>query len=372
MLWQSIVRPLMFCLPAEKAHYVSMGAFTGFNRLPALGSLLRRRNRVNSPKLSNTVFGLTFENPVGLAAGFDKDARWYNELATLGFGHIEVGTLTGKPQSGNPKPRLFRLSADQALINRMGFNNQGADLAARRVARTGRKYPETVLGINIGKTKIVPVETATEDYLFGFERLFAYADYFTINVSSPNTPGLRTLQHREPLIELLSAISTLNRTLADDHEIARKPILLKIAPDLSDEQLEDIVSIAFEIPIDGIIATNTTISREGLSSADSLVEELGAGGLSGAPLRLRSREVVRLLHQRSTGKIPIVGVGGISTGEDAWQMILAGASLVQIYTGFVYGGPSVVRNINRYLLEQLEKNKLSNIQMAVGGEDKFG
>ena len=239
------------------------------------------------PELESELFGLTFANPVGLAAGFDKDARWYNELATLGFGHVEVGTITGKPQSGNDKPRLFRLTADNALINRMGFNNQGADLAARRLARSGRRYPEVVLGINLGKSKVVPVETASEDYLFSFERLFDYADYFTINVSSPNTPGLRTLQNREPLVELLTAVDRLNRQLAEDHEVRRKPILLKIAPDLTDGQLEDIVSIARETSIDGIIATNTTISREGLKTDESKIAAIGAGGLSGAPVRLQ-------------------------------------------------------------------------------------
>ncbi len=318
------------------------------------------------------MFGLTFANPVGLAAGFDKDARWYNELATLGFGHVEVGTITGKPQSGNDKPRLFRLTADNALINRMGFNNQGADLAARRLARSGRRYPEVVLGINLGKSKVVPVETASEDYLFSFERLFDYADYFTINVSSPNTPGLRTLQNREPLVELLTAVDRLNRQLAEDHEVRRKPILLKIAPDLTDGQLEDIVSIARETSIDGIIATNTTISREGLKTDESKIAAIGAGGLSGAPVRLRARHVVSSLYRQLDGKIPIVGVGGIFNGDDAWQMILSGASLLQLYTGFIYGGPSVVRDINRYLLAQLQQHGLAKIQMAVGEKDKFG
>jgi len=372
MLWQSIVRPVMFCLDPERAHYVAMGAFSSINRLPGAAYLMRRRNLVKSPELESKVFGLTFQNPVGLAAGFDKDARWYNELATLGFGHVEVGTLTGKAQSGNPKPRLFRLSADRALINRMGFNNQGADLAARRLARSGRSCPDSILGVNIGKTKIVPVESASEDYLFGFERLYAFADYFTINVSSPNTPGLRTLQNREPLIELLSALSNRNRTLSEDHEIAPKPILLKIAPDLEDEQLKDIVSIAKEIPVDGIVATNTTISRDGLNTPEQRIEEIGAGGLSGEPLKRRALEVVRLLHTELAGNVPIVGVGGISDGEDAWKMILAGASLVQIYTGFVYGGPSIVRDINRYLQQQTIRYKLDNIQLAVGRQEELG
>lgn len=372
MFWQFIARPLMFRFHPETAHYFSMGVFSGLNKFPLVGSVLRKRNLVSAPRLQTELFGLNFANPVGLAAGFDKDARWYNELATLGFSHIEVGTITGKPQSGNDKPRLFRLTVDKALINRMGFNNQGADLAARRLSRSGRMYPEVVLGINLGKTKIVPVETATEDYLFSFERLFGFGDYFTINVSSPNTPGLRTLQNREPLIELLAAINRLNRKLAEDHDTDCKPILLKIAPDLTDGQLEDIVAIAKEIPIDGIIATNTTLARDGLKTEPGEIEEIGAGGLSGAPVKLRSRAVVASLYRQLGGEVPIVGVGGIFTGEDAWQMILAGASLLQIYTGFIYGGPVVVRTINRYLLAQLEKHGLSSIQMAVGGQDKFG
>jgi dihydroorotate dehydrogenase len=349
-----------------------MGVFSSTLKFPLVGHVLKKRNLVCAPELQSELFGLTFVNPIGLAAGFDKDARWYGELAALGFGHIEVGTITGKPQSGNEKPRLFRLTADEALINRMGFNNQGADLAARRLARSGRRHPRIVLGVNLGKSKVVPVETATEDYLFSFERLFDYGDYFTINVSSPNTPGLRTLQNREPLVELLTAIDKLNHQLAEDHDVKRKPVLLKIAPDLTSEQLEDIVSIVATNPVDGIIATNTTISREGLKTNATRVAEIGAGGLSGAPLRLRSRQVVSLLYQQLQGKIPIIGVGGIFTGEDAWQMILSGASMLQIYTGFVYGGPAIVRDINKYLLVKLRQHGLAKIEMAVGEKEKFG
>lgn len=371
MFWQSIAKPLMFCLPPETAHYFSMGVFSSALRFPLVAYFLKKRNFIGAPELKSELFGLTFVNPVGLAAGFDKDARWYNELATLGFGHIEVGTITGKPQSGNDKPRLFRLTADNALINRMGFNNQGADLAARRLARSGRRDSQVVLGINLGKTRVVPVEQAADDYLFSFERLFDYGDYFTVNVSSPNTPGLRTLQDREPLVELLTEINRLNRQLAEDHDVERKPILLKIAPDLTDGQLEDIASIAIECSVNGIIATNTTISRDGLKSDQSQVAEIGAGGLSGAPLRSRARYVVSLLYRLLDGKLPIIGVGGIFDGNDAWQMILSGASLLQIYTGFIYGGPAVVRDIDRFLLAQLQKHGLASIEMAVGGKDKF-
>lgn len=366
MFWQ-LARPLLFCLPAESAHYFSMGAFKTLLAPGFVASIFRKRYTIKDPALHTNVFGLDFQNPVGLAAGFDKDARWFPQLATLGFSHVEVGTLTGQAQSGNPKPRLFRLPSDKALINRMGFNNGGCDGAAKRLSVTKKNSPSDVLGINIGKTKIVPVEEATKDYLFSFERLYTFADYFTVNVSSPNTPGLRTLQNREPLIELLTSLQKLNSALSNDHEIALKPILLKIAPDVEDFQLEDIISILKEVKLDGVIATNTTISRADLNSDLQKVESIGNGGLSGLPLTNRSREVVAKLYAELKGEIPIVGVGGIMNGEDAWQMILAGASLVQVYTGFIYGGPGFVRDINRYILKQLKINGLSSVAQAVGG-----
>lgn len=368
MLWQTFVRPLLFCLPAERAHYFSMGCFKCLMSSGFVARMFRRRNVVDEPSLASRVFGLDFKNPVGLAAGFDKDARWFPQLAGLGFSHVEVGTITGQAQSGNPKPRLFRLPTDTALINRMGFNNGGSDAAARRLAVTSKADPSDVLGVNIGKTKIVPVEKATEDYLFSFERLFAYADYFTVNVSSPNTPGLRTLQNREPLIELLSSIQALNQRLASDHEIAPKPILLKIAPDVTDPQLEDIISILKEIRLDGIIATNTTISRSDLKTGSDAIEKIGNGGLSGAPLTVRSREVVAKLYAELNGEVPIIGVGGVMNGEDAWQMILAGASLVQVYTGFIYGGPTFVRDINRHIALRLKENGFVTISDAIGAQ----
>ncbi len=365
MFWQTIARPILFCLPAERAHYVAMGAFK-LMLWPGLGPLFRKHFDVADPALETSVFGIDFRNPVGLAAGFDKDARWFPELASLGFGHVEVGTITGQAQPGNPKPRLFRLPADHALINRMGFNNAGSDAAARRLAATRKSRPTDVLGVNIGKTKLVPVEAATRDYLISFERLFGYADYFTVNVSSPNTPGLRTLQNHEPLVELLTSITELNQTLAVDHECDPKPVLLKIAPDVTDPQLADIVSILQEVKLDGVIATNTTVSRSDLKTPGEVVDAIGAGGLSGAPLTQRSRQVVRQLHDQLRGEIPIIGVGGIMCGEDAWQMILAGASLVQIYTGFIYGGLSSVRDINRYLASQLHRYDFHSVADAVG------
>jgi dihydroorotate dehydrogenase len=366
VLWEKVARQLLFKLPAERAHHFSMGAFDKMLTLSPISGAFAKRYTVRDPRLKTNLFGLSFENPVGLAAGFDKDAAWFAKLAALGFGHVEVGTITGRAQEGNDQPRLFRLPADKAIINRMGFNNRGADNAAKRLAGSTRFRDSDVLGINIGKTKVVPVESATEDYLYSFERLFTFADYFTVNVSSPNTPGLRTLQNRAPLIELLTRIQAKNIQLAADHEMPKKPILLKIAPDVTDEQLADIVSILKEIKLDGIIATNTTLSREGLATPDVDVEAIGAGGLSGAPLTIRSREVVAALFSELRGDIPIIGVGGISNGEDAWQMIRAGASLVQIYTGFIYGGPGIVRDINRHLLKRLQENGFENISQAVG------
>ncbi|MCL4123781.1 UNVERIFIED_CONTAM: hypothetical protein GTU68_022004 [Idotea baltica] len=316
----------------------------------------RGRYRVEDASLATRVFGIDFANPIGLAAGFDKDARWFPELASLGFGHVEVGTITGQAQPGNPQPRLFRLPKDKGIINRMGFNNSGADFAAKRLEKTKKADPADIVGINIGKTKVVPVESATEDYLYSFERLFTYADYFTVNVSSPNTPGLRSLQNKEPLIQLLSAIL----------KIAAKPVLLKIAPDVTQEQLADIISILREINMAGIIATNTTLSRENLLTAESTVEAIGAGGLSGAPLTQRSREIVSTLYGELKGEVPIVGVGGVMTPEDAWQMILAGASLVQLYTGFIYGGPGVVRDMNRHIAKRLVERDFESVAEAVG------
>ncbi len=366
MFWKNIARPLLFKLPAEWTHYFSMGSFSGVSLLPALPGLVRKMNAVGDSRLETEVLGLKFPNPVGLAAGFDKDARWFPDLANLGFGHVEVGTLTGRAQDGNPKPRLFRLPHDQAIINRMGFNNGGADAAAKRLAGISRSAPDDIVGINIGKTKVVPIEQAVDDYRFSFERLFTFADYFTVNVSSPNTPGLRKLQSREPLMELLQSLQELNGTLAADHEVPTKPILLKIAPDLNEGQLEDIVSIVKETKLDGLIATNTTISRDGLVTDPETIKSIGNGGLSGLPLTQRSRSIVSEAYRLADGAFPIVGVGGIMSGHDAWQMICAGASLVQVYTGFIYGGPTFIRDMNRYLLQKVQQHGLDSIAEAVG------
>jgi dihydroorotate dehydrogenase len=285
------------------------------------------------------LFGIRFPNPVGLAAGFDKDAKLFGPLSNFGFGFIEIGTVTPKSQSGNPKKRLFRLQADQAVINRMGFNNEGVEAAVKRLEHN----KNIIIGGNIGKNKTTPNENAVDDYLICFDALFNHVDYFVVNVSSPNTPNLRDLQDKAPLTALLNTLQERNA-----NKPKRKPILLKIAPDLTDDQLLDIVEIVQTTQIDGLIATNTTLSREGLSSDPQLCAE--QGGLSGRPLTRRSTEVIRFLHQKSDGKIPIIGVGGIYTPEDAIEKLEAGASLLQLYTGFIYEGPAAVKRINKALI----------------------
>jgi dihydroorotate dehydrogenase len=307
---------------------------------------------------------LAFPNPVGLAAGFDKAGRWYNELSNLGFGCIEIGTVTGQAQPGNPKPRLFRLPPDKAIVNRMGFNSDGCEFVAAELKK--KKKVDCVLGINIGKSKVVPLEDAPAEYQKSFCKLFPFADYFTINVSSPNTPNLRELQNRDHLIDIVTSVQSSNEELAIASNTPPKPILLKIAPDLTSGQIQEIAEVATQCSLSAVIATNTTISRDGLKTSTDEIERIGAGGLSGAPLKARSLEVVAELYSHLQGRIPIVGVGGISTGEDAWNMICAGANLIQLYTGFIYGGPSIVRNINRELLSRLESHGYSRISDAVG------
>lgn len=300
---------------------------------------------VNDKRLEKNVFGLTFPNPVGLAAGFDKDAKLFDELGYYGFGFIEIGTLTPKAQPGNEKPRMFRLPEDEGLINRMGFNNGGVDEAVERLKHRKTKI---IVGGNIGKNKITPNEEAVSDYEKCFLALFDHVDYFVVNVSSPNTPNLRALQDKEPLTKLLLRMKELNASKKNP-----KPILLKIAPDLSDEQLNDIIEIVETTKLDGIVATNTTISREGLKTQKEIVDEMGAGGLSGKPVTKRATEVVRYLSTKSGGKFPIIAVGGIHTAEDAIEKLNAGASLVQVYTGFIYEGPGIVKQINKGILKSM-------------------
>ena len=339
-MYKQIIRPLLFQFDPEAVHHFSFSSLKLIHKLPGVSSLLKKKFVLDDPRLEREVFGLKFKNPVGLAAGFDKNAELYKELSNLGFGFIEIGTVTPKPQDGNPKKRLFRLKQDSAIINRMGFNNKGVDEAVKRL----KKNKNVLIGGNIGKNKITPNAEAFNDYDYNFEALFDYVDYFVVNVSSPNTPNLRALQDKEPLTQLLNHLEHKNQKKPKP-----KPILLKIAPDLTESQLLDIIDIVEDTKIAGVIATNTTISRDGLTS-DSKDE---AGGLSGKPLTKTSTDVIRFLSQKSNKAFPIIGVGGIMTAEDAIEKLEAGASLVQLYTGFVYEGPGLVKAINQAILDKL-------------------
>ncbi len=339
-MYKTIIRPILFCFDPEKVHHFTFSLIRNFSKLPGFKNLFKKLYLVEDQKLERELFGLKFKNPVGLAAGFDKDAKLFNELSNFGFGFIEIGTLTPKPQDGNPKKRLFRLKEDSAIINRMGFNNGGVTEAVGRL----KKNKGVLIGGNIGKNKLTPNENAVEDYEICFEALFDHVDYFVVNVSSPNTPNLRALQDKEPLTNLLKALQVLNF-----QKPKIKPILLKIAPDLTDEQLLDIIEIVATTKIDGVISTNTTISRDGLKS-DNKSE---MGGLSGKPLTNRSTEVIRFLAEKSNKAFPIIGVGGIHSAEDALEKLEAGADLLQLYTGFIYEGPKLIRDINKALLEEV-------------------
>jgi len=335
-------RRLLFLQAPEAIHYRAMKALVWAYKILPLRVILKKHFCLQDTRLQREVFGIQFPNPVGLGAGFDKDARWVDELACLGFGFVEIGTLTPKAQPGNPAPRLFRLPADAALINRMGFNNGGAANAALRLKN---RKEQIIIGGNIGKNKDTPNEEAASDYIAAFHALHEVVDYFVVNVSSPNTPGLRALQDKEPLKALLLQLKSLNKEYPNP-----KPILLKIAPDLSNEQLDDIIEIVRETSLDGIVATNTTIIREGLNTPESAIAAIGAGGLSGKPLRERATEVVRYIHQHSQGTIPMIAVGGIFTAADALEKLEAGASLVQVYTGFIYEGPGIAHAICQGLI----------------------
>jgi len=339
-----LIRRLLFLAGPEKIHYWTMRRLQFACRNPLLRYLVRKTCTVAAPALERELWGIRFPNPVGLAAGFDKDGKYTDALACLGFGFIEMGTVTPRPQPGNPKPRLFRLPKDQALINRMGFNNEGASLAALRLARRKEKV---IIGGNIGKNKDTPNEHAVADYETCFRELYPVVDYFVVNVSSPNTPGLRALQEREPLTALLRTLQEQNRATGRP-----KPLLLKIAPDLSNGQLDDIIAIVRETGIAGIVATNTTTDRSGLLTGPETVAAMGAGGLSGRPLRERATEVIRYICRQSGGAIPVIAAGGIFTAADAQEKLQAGASLVQVYTGFIYEGPAIVRKICTGLLRQ--------------------
>jgi dihydroorotate dehydrogenase len=340
-----LIKPIFFKFDPEKVHHFVVKRLKWFHeRFPLGQTILRSSFDVKVKGLEREVFGIKFKNPVGLAAGFDKNGEYIEALSDIGFGFIEVGTVTPLPQPGNDKPRMFRLEADKAIINRMGFNNKGVDTLAERLRLLKSKNSEIVIGGNIGKNKNTPNEDAVSDYIKCFDRLHEVVDYFVVNVSSPNTPGLRALQEKEPLMDLLNTLEKRNQ-----QNSVKRPILLKIAPDLTNEQLDDIVEIVLETEIAGVIATNTTVDRNGLYSEDTLVKE--TGGLSGKPLTQRSTEVIRYLSQKSNKAFPIIGVGGIHSPQDAKDKMDAGAALVQLYTGFIYEGPGLIKDICKELLK---------------------
>lgn len=341
VMYKNFIRPILFRFDAEKAHHFVFKTLPTIHRLK-LDKLLGKTYK--NENLKRNLFGIDFPNPVGLAAGFDKDAKLFKELSSLGFGFIEIGTVTPKPQEGNEKPRLFRLKEDAALINRMGFNNGGVEEAVLRLKENRKREKKVIIGGNIGKNKSTPNEKAADDYLICFDALYDYVDYFVVNVSSPNTPNLRELQEKEPLKELLNTLQKRNRERSVKNKT--KPILLKIAPDLTENQLLDIIEIVSETKIDGVIATNTTISRDGLKSENQKEK----GGLSGKPLTEKATEVIRFLSEKSNKSFPIIGVGGIHSPEDALEKLRAGASLIQLFTGFIYEGPELINRINKAIV----------------------
>ncbi len=336
-MYNIFLKPIFFLFNPETIH----GIVFFYLRLPGMRSLIKLFFSYENDKLSQNIFDMQFKNPIGLAAGLDKDAQAFDTIGAFGFSFVEIGTVTPKPQPGNAKPRLFRLKKNKALINRMGFNNRGVDYAVEKLKK--RKY-DVIIGANIGKNKVTPNEEAYKDYEICFNKLFDYVDYFVVNVSSPNTPNLRALQEKEPLTNLLSKLMKINNSKKNP-----KPLLLKIAPDLTNSQLDDIVEIVETTKISGLIATNTTIERNDLDYTKEEIEQIGNGGLSGKPVKKRSTEVIKYLNKKSGGKIKIIGVGGISNAEDAKEKLDAGASLVQIYTSYIYEGPAVVRKIKKDL-----------------------
>lgn len=342
-MYKYLVRPILFQFDPEKIHHFVSFLLRMTCSFPGVQWLLKKIYQVESPGLEREVFGIRFANPVGIAAGFDKEARLYNQLACFGFSHIEVGTVTPKGQLGNPKPRLFRLAADNALINRMGFNNAGLEVFAKNLRQNKARV---IIGGNIGKNTLTPNYLAIDDYCICFNELFDLVDYFVVNVSCPNIANMAKLQDKDQLLALLNAVQKINHS-----KPKRKPVLLKIAPDLNPGQLDEVVEVVFETGIDGLIATNTSVLRQGLITLSSKVEAIGNGGLSGKPLLEKSIMVIRYLNKKSGGKIPIIGVGGIMKPVDALEMLRAGASLVQVYTGFVYSGPAIAKRINKALLQ---------------------
>ena len=338
-MYNKLVKPFLFLFDPEVVHNFTFYFIKIFNKIPFVRLILRSIFLINNPKLKRKILGIDFPNPVGLAAGFDKDAKLFNELSNFGFGFIEVGTVTPLKQNGNQKKRLFRLASDDALINRMGFNNEGVESLINRL----KKRKDVIVGVNIGKNKSTDIKNSVDDYEFCYKKLFPYVDYFAINVSSPNTPNLRLLQSKDSLLKILERITFLN----NQKEIP-KPIFLKISPDLNNNQLQDVVDSVIKTKLSGIIATNTTVNRDNLNSISKLKDE--SGGLSGKPLNNRSTEIIRFISKKSKKSFVIIGVGGIQSPEDAIEKIMAGADLIQIYTGFVYKGPSLIKKINKSLL----------------------
>ena len=342
-MYKLFVRPVLFLFDPEAIHHFVFKVLAIKSAIPGFKGLLRILFDFENPKLEKELFGIRFSNPVGLAAGFDKDAKLIDELACFGFGFIEIGTLTPRPQAGNERPRLFRLPKDKALVNRMGFNNEGLEAAVKRLKQRNSKV---IIGGNIGKNKDTPNEKAFSDYMLCFEALHPYVDYFVVNVSSPNTPGLRELQDKEPLKRLMSHVKGLSRS-----KDKVKPVLLKIAPDLTTSQLDDIIEILLETKTDGVIATNTTIGRDNLNTDSSEINIIGAGGLSGKPLTMKSNQIISYLRGKLGDNFPIIGVGGVMTPSDAVEKLQAGADLVQVYTGFIYEGPGFIKKINKAILK---------------------
>lgn len=361
-----LIRPLLFSIDPETVHDSAHSAGRIMSHPLFTWKLRLLYPRVSNEALQQKIFGIQFDNPVGLAAGFDKPGDIIDAMDAIGFGHTEVGAVTPELQIGNDRPRMFRLTQDKAAINRMGFNNAGLDVLVKNLKKRRSNIP---VGVNIGKNKATPNEEAVNDYRKCM-LLLPYVDYISVNVSSPNTPGLRELQDKGPLLEILNAVQEENREWAKKEGVEPKPVLLKIAPDMTNEQLNDVVAVVRESGADGIIATNTTSSRNGLKTDAAVVEAIGAGGVSGQPLKKRATEVVKYLYAAGNGEIPIVGVGGVATAEDAYDKIRAGASMVQVYTGMVYEGPSIARKINKGLLELLKRDGFAHISDAVGADHK--
>jgi dihydroorotate dehydrogenase len=352
-MYQTIIRPFLFLFPPEKVHGFVACCLRLLFAVPLMAAIVRKLYTFRHPSLEREVFGIRFPNPVGIAAGFDKEARLYNLLGNFGFGHVEIGTVTPLPQAGNPRPRLFRLPKDHALINRMGFNNHGVRAIVKNLLND---RPSVIIGGNIGKNTLTPNEDAIADYCICFEDMFDHVDYFVVNVSCPNIAGLSKLQDKDELLALLHAIQAVNQA-----KPRPKPVLLKISPDLTDKQLDEVIEIVEDTSISGLIATNTSARREGLTTSIEKIDAIGSGGLSGKPLQRKSTRTISYLFEKSGGKIPIVAVGGIFTADDAIEKLRAGATLVQVYTGFVYEGPGIARRINKKIAGAVSSTHQSDV-----------